>query len=111
MKKLFLSILLLIPLQQYGCCGGDGWGWGPAVFGTTMAAGLTAAAVSSSNRPQTVVIEEQPKRSAKKEIMYLRKQMKKLMADNQKMNEMMHGLQKENTSLKKALNLSQATGA
>ena len=113
MKKLFLLIItiMLIPslhsyYHHYGR-GGYRRDWaGPVIAGTAMA-GLTAAAIASSNRnPQTVVIEEQPKpkkrikRSAKKEIRHLKKQIKKLIKDNKQLGAMVKELQDENTSLK-----------
>jgi len=113
MKKLFILLVLLIPAQTFCRCCGGGWGggggWvGPALFGGTMA-GLTTAAIASSNRtPQTVVIEQPPEGiSTKQEINYLKKQVKKVVHDNKQLVKMIKELQEQNKKLQKLLNLNQ----
>lgn len=72
---LFLALMLISQKTMYGCYGCDGGAWvAPALFGTA----LTTAAIASSNRPQTVIVQESDDQTSQATIKRLEKENKEL---------------------------------
>jgi len=114
MKKLLIlsSLILLVPTQTFSYHGRGGGSWvGPALVGGTMAGLTTAAIASSNNSPRTVVIEQAPQTTqtydSKQKIRHLKKQFNKVIHDNKQLVKMIKELKEQNEQLKKWLNLNQ----